>query len=436
MKLHVVLAAAVLGAPLFFSASPAFATAEQTGQLPRGGSYVLASDPTVGAAAVGLWFRAPGAGYDNATPGISQVAATAAAATKLASGKSLYELVRSVGGSLDINVHADIVGVDAIVPAAASRRVVAAMTAAYFSPSIDDTAMKIARTDAVVQAVQQRYSADSLLQDALFAQIFASGPAHYPPIPVSITQLTRMSTSDVVAFAKRAFRSSNAILTLAGNVDASAVGAVTDGDPKGAADAPIDSALAPSPASTSAPGEVDGLGMAWTGPPINDEKAATALDFISDYLFREDTGIVTKSVEAGKSDSYLTGRFITLHAPGIMLVTIGGDDEKKAEQRVVGALTGLEQPMDAQTFANAREAFLYHIAADTQTPRDQADNYGWYSAEGNAAYAPGSDSGQYERAARSLDPQYISAVVKRFLSNPIIVNLTPPTSSQTKESSS
>ena len=49
------------------------AAQQQTGALPRGGTYVLDPDPTIGTAAIGLWFRAPGAGYDNASPGIARL---------------------------------------------------------------------------------------------------------------------------------------------------------------------------------------------------------------------------------------------------------------------------------------------------------------------------------------------------------------------------
>ncbi|MGA8661752.1 MAG: hypothetical protein WB644_05580, partial [Candidatus Cybelea sp.] len=37
---------------------------QQTGTLPRGGTYVISPDSTVASAAIGLWFRAPGAGFD------------------------------------------------------------------------------------------------------------------------------------------------------------------------------------------------------------------------------------------------------------------------------------------------------------------------------------------------------------------------------------
>jgi predicted Zn-dependent peptidase len=421
------LAAATLGVALLFVASPVCAAMQQLGALPRGGSYVLDPDPTVGSAAIGLWFRAPGAGYDDATPGIADLAATAAAVAPLASGKSLYELVHSVGGEINIQVFPDIVGIGAVVPASAARRVIAAMTAAYFAPSIGENAVKTARANAAVLGVQQRYEADTMLHDLLFAQIFAGGPAHYPPLPNSVTALTSISASQVDAFAKRAFRAENAVLALTGNVDASSVSAVTDGSGGGAEDPPHDSPIAPAPASSTATGSIDGVGLAWIGPPISDEKAATALDFVADYLFRDETGVVMQALDREQSDALVVGQFITLHDPGVMVVTIGGSDEKQAERRVLDALTAMQQPMDRQTFEAAREAFLYHVASDTETPQERADNLGWYSAEGNLAYAPGIADGAYETTARSLDPQYVADVVRRYLSKPVVVDLVSST---------
>jgi predicted Zn-dependent peptidase len=427
MTSRVVLATAMLTASLVLYALPAAASApQQMGALPRGGSYVLDPDPTVGSAAIALWFRAPGAGYEDATPGISDLAATATAVTPLASGKSLYGLVHSVGGELNIEVYPDIVGIAAVVPATAARRVVAAMTAAYFAPAVDDTAVKTARANAAVLGVQQRYESDTTLHDLLFKQIFASGPAHYPPLPTSVSQLTSISTPQVNAFAKRAFRAENSVLTLTGNVDASSIAAVTDGNGKGTMDTPYDSRLAGSPASTTASGAVDGVGLAWVGPPITDEKAATALDFVADYLFRDQSGVVSKALDRSESDALVVGQFITLHDPGVMVVTIGGDHEKQAEKSVLEALTALQQPMDPQTFNAAREAFLYHVASDTQTPQERADNLGWYTVEGNLDYAPGIGNGNYERAARALDPQYVAEIVRHYLQNPVVVNLTVP----------
>jgi predicted Zn-dependent peptidase len=418
-------AAQLLVCVLLLAAAPSIASEslQQKGTLPKGGSYVIDPDPTLNAAAVDLWFRAPGAGYDNASPGISRLAATAAAVAPLASGKSLYELVHSLGGALNVQVYPDIVGVGAIVPSSAARRVVAAMTAAYFAPSINDAAVKQAQRDSAVLAVAARYNPDDTLHDLLFKQLFNSGPAHYPPLPDSVAMLTRISAGDVSAFAKRAFRSENAILTAAGNVDVSALDAITDGSGSGQMDAPYDSQVAGAPESATVAGAVDGIGLAWAGPSIHDTKAATALDFVADYLFRDPSGIVSKAIDLQKGTTFVNGQFVTLHDPGVMIVTLSGDSPAGAQTIVLDELQKMEQPLDARTFAAAREAFLYHIASDTVNPQGQADNLGWYSAEGNPLYAPGDAAAEYAKTARELDPQYVAGVVARYLKQPVVVHL-------------
>ncbi len=420
----VLAALAAMLAPLAVSA----AGEPSSGSLPHGGAYTIYRDPTVDAAAIGLWFRAPGAGYDNASPGIARLAATAAAATTLESGKSLVALVRGVGGRIVINVYPDLVGISASVPASAARRVVAAMSAAYFTPTIDDNGLKIARTDLAVLSAQQQYSSDDLVHDALFAQIFASGPAHYAPIPDNLDQFKSTTLQQVSDYAKRAFRASNATFALAGNVDESLLGAVTAGSP-GKPDAPVSSNLAPAPADRTITGDVPGEGFAWVGPPISDQRAATAMDFIADYLFREDTGVISKSIDPA-SDSYVSGQFITLNDPGVMLVTIGGSKTAGLDARILDEVAKLQQPLDPATFNAAREAFMYHLASDTQTPPEQADNLGWYTSEGNAGYAPSDETSTYWSAARSLDPKYVASVVKKYLAHPVVVHLIETTSKE------
>lgn len=393
-----------------------------SGALPNGSTYVVQPDPTVATGAVGLWFRAPSAGYDNATPGMARVAATAAAAATLESGSSLVTFVRSLGGRLSINVYSDIVGITVIAPASATRRIVAAMSAAYFSPNIDDDALRTAQRDAAVLAAQREYSSDSLLNDALFAQVFAQGPAHEASLPDSVAQLGAITKDAVVSFAKRAFRSANATVALAGNVDASMLGAVTAGAP-GNPDQPFDSALASPATDASFSAKSTGLGLAWSGPPIRDERAATAMDFISDYLFHDGTGLVAKAYDTNP-DTYVSGQFVTLHNPGVMVVTIGGDGLDAAQTNVIGAVKKLEVPLDATTFAAAREAFLFHLASDAQTPMEQSENLGWYSVEGNLEYAPSNAQGEYWKIAQSLDPAYVASIVKRYLDHPVVVRLT------------
>lgn len=389
-------------------------------------SYMFYRDAQVAQSAIDVWFRAPGAGYDDATPGIARLAATAAAASKLESGSTLAEFVKRVGGRLSINVYPDLVGVSVTVPASAARRTVAALSAAFFAPAIDEAALKTAQRDVAMLAISRKYMADDLLHDALFAQLFESGAAHFAPLPDSIPQMTRITLADVQSFAKRAFRSANATMTLAGNVDESLTAAVT-ASTAGTLDPPVSSGTARAPAASSTvTANVTGIGLAWTGPPISDERAATALDFVADYLFRDGTGVVSKAFALG--DTSVSGQFITLHDPGVMLVTIGGSGADAARARVGTEITALEQPLSASAFAAAREAFLYHLAADTQLPIQQADNLGWYAAEGNAAYAPSDQRSTYWQVARDLDPQFVASVVRRYLAKPVVVrlNVAPP----------
>ncbi|HTA37587.1 MAG TPA: hypothetical protein VK760_00855, partial [Candidatus Acidoferrales bacterium] len=134
-------------------------------------------------------------------------------------------------------------------------------------------------------------------------------------------------------------------------------------------------------------------------------------------------GVVSRALDASKTDAYVSGQFITLHDPGVLVVTVGGDAAKAAKQRVLDELAKLEKPMDPAAFAAAREAFLYHLASDTQTPQQQADNLGWYAAEGNATYAPGDANGNYIAKARELDPAYVADIVRRYLKNAVTVTL-------------
>jgi predicted Zn-dependent peptidase len=392
-----------------------------TGTLPHGGSYAMSIDSTAATAAVDLWFRAPSNGYDGTTPGIARLAATAAAASTLQSGKSLVGLIRSVGGTLAIDVYPDMIGVSTSVPASTARRVVAALSAAYFDPEVSADGLKIARTDVAVLSAQQHYFSDDLVHNALFAQLFSAGPAHEAPVPDDLSSVKSITLEQATAFAKRAFRSANATFALAGNVDPSLLDAVTAGTP-GHADAPIPSTLASDPQSRTLNAAVPGEGIAWIGPPISDERAATALDFVADYLFRDSTGTIAKTIDP-TGDAYVNGQFITLHDPGVMLVTIGGSKSSALETQVIAAVQALTKPLDPAAFASAREAFLYHLAADTQTPDQQAANLGWYTAEGNGSYAPSSDQSSYWKAARSLDADFVASVVKQYLARPVIVRL-------------
>ncbi len=422
------LATALLVVALLIVPRSAIATpAVQSGALAHGGTYLIAPDSGAPVVALDLWFRAPDDGYDGLTPGLARVAVTAAAAAKLASGKTLAATVTQAGGQLSIEVFPDLVSVGVVVPTTAARRVLASLTAAYFAPAIDDTALHAALSDATVISVQQHYESDALAHDLLFSRLFASKPANEAPIPLAIGALANITLGEVNAFAQRAFRASNAFLTLAGDVDPTMIAVVTDGNGAGPPEAPIDAIpVSPLPAPTTFAGAEPATGIAWIGPPIADERAATALDFVADYLFRPSVGVLSNALDRSGVQADLRGQFVTLHSPGVMLVTLEGAGDSSAQAAVLQGVAALEQPMSSAAFAAAREAFIYHFNVDTQTPDEQADMLGWYAAEGAAGYAPGGDD--YNRIARSLDPDFVAATVRKYLAHPVIVQIVPGSS--------
>ena len=184
-----------------------------------------------------------------------------------------------------------------------------------------------------------------------------------------MSQLTSISADQVNAFAKRAFRAENAVLTLTGNVDASSIAAVTDGSGSGSMDRRTIRRLPRRPGLDHEHrfGRRRRLGMGRAA--ITDQKAATALDFIADYLFREETGVVAAR---SRSVAERRARHRSVHHAA-RSGRYARDDRRRSRKASraerARALTALQQPMDRQTFDAAREAFLYHVAADTQTPQ-------------------------------------------------------------------
>lgn len=409
-----------------FYRAPAGAAApalQQTGSLAGGATYVMRQDPGAATAAIELWFRAPGPGYDSQYPGISRLALTAVAASRPAHGTSLAELIKGMGGTLSLNVYPDIAMAGISVPSWQAASATRALLSAYFSPAISDEGLKAALRDCAIAGTEARFDADRLLQDALFSHLFAAGPAHYPATPTSAADFSKIPAAQVKAFAKRAFAKQNAVVSLAGAVDEHLLTTLSPTQASGAAQsAPIDSSLANRPADVTQDAAVQGLGFAWIGPGIADEKTATAMDFIADYLFDADHGTLAAAARKNAS-ALVSGQFITLHDPGVLLLTISGTGAGALRSQVLDAVRAMQQPMDSKTFAAARNAFEYHILSQIQTPISRADNFGWYAAEGNLPYAPGSDSGAYLRAAQALDPNFVAQTARTFLQHPSVVLL-------------
>jgi zinc protease len=401
------------------SAAVAQDAAPLTGTLPGGVAYEVRPDRAQSGAAVALWYRAPAGGFDApAVPGLSRLAAATVSASAPISGTPLAQLVERFGGRLGVAAYPDSVAITALVPPDRVAQTVRAMTSDFFAPVVTAPGFAVAQRDAGENALLRSLEPDAI-EDALGAALFASGPFHDGTIPTA--KFAGVTVDRVRAFADRAFRPANAILILAGNVDRAVLGSVAarTGDTSPSTPEP---AVSPAPAPRTAETEplrrtglISGTGLGWLGPPIADEPAATAMDFLADALFAPRTGTVAKALGSRKAS--VTGKFVTYHDPGVFLVTITGDDAAGARPIVEQALAAAATPMSAAAFEAARAGFVYRLLAAMDTPSEVADTYGWYAVEGAAAYAPaeGGLNGRYFSLAAALTPAGVAQAAARYL---------------------
>jgi predicted Zn-dependent peptidase len=392
-----------------------------TGVLPGGGQYVVSHTDSAPVAAIALWYRAPASGFDAAAgvPGLGRLAAATVAGSAPITGTPLGRYVSELGGRIAISAYPDSVAVSALVPAENAADVVHAMTVSFFAPVVTADGLKLAQRDVGEEAFFRQFNSEQTIDDALVGSLFSDGPAHFPSLGKS-EDVGKITLDQVRAYAERAFRPSNAVLVVTGAVDASVVSTAVPGraDTAPQPEPQLQAHLVPQPEPIATTGVEAGQGLGWIGPAISDEREATALDFVSDYLFRPDTGIVQRAAATTKSS--VSGKFVTYHDPGVVLVTISGGDVPAARNIVDDALASMRKPLDRSTFAAARDAFLYHMLSDIQTPGGMADTLGWYTVEGNQTYAPGAGgaSSRYFAVAGSLTPAFVAATVNKYLSRP------------------
>jgi predicted Zn-dependent peptidase len=422
---------------LFASWGTAVAAAADLPQLgPRvtvshlqGDSGTVIVEPASGApvAAVELWYRAPSIGFGpKPITSLARVAAQTVAGSRPIVGDSLGETVNKVGGKLAITTYGDSVSISALVPADAARSIVKAMTVAYFSPVVTDAGFKAASTEVATDALFASFDPQTIVRDTVFAQLFVGGPQHYPALGAA-RDVASISVDSVRTFAIRAFRAQNAVLVISGAIDASVAEAASKGRPSGET---AETASIPEPTAASEVArpstpvtksfEEPGGGYAWVGPPIADERSATAMDFIADYLFRPGSGTVARDVAAHFPAAQLSGQFVTLHDPGVLFVSFSGAPVDRLGDSVDRGIVGLRKPLEPAQFSRAVQAFEYHLLSDLQTPTELADNFGWYAVEGNLEYAPGANgaAGAYFRAAASLTPEFVAQVAQKYLDKP------------------
>lgn len=426
--------AALLACALFAFAfvtpwNPAAAAGESAGgTLPGGASYVY--QPLAGAqvATIALWFRAPSAGFDEPrVPGLARLAADTVAASRPITGVSLSDFVDGIGGRLTIEVNPEAVGISVLVPAGQAAATVRALTRSYFAPVITDEGVGDAQRIELIDGQLHAASPQGAIQDALYGALFTAGPAKYPTYGTAAT-IDAADTQRIRAFAERAFRAPNALLVATGAVDRAALADAIPGQAGPAPGREVVSAehVAMHPAPVVVSGTQAGFGRAWAGPPIVDERDATALDFVADYLFAPPSGALYLAAIA--TGSAIDGTFLTFHDPGVFLVTATGGDIAAAQTAVTAALASMRRPLAPATFAAARRAFVYRTLSNAQSADGLADSYGWYGIEGNIAYAPGVDgtSGRYLADAAALTPQSVAATVVRYLgSGGAVVSVTP-----------
>lgn len=427
---------AAVSAALLVCAAPGAALAQTAapagGTLPGGVVYAIRPDPAQSAAAVALWYRAPAAGFDAPpSPGLSRLAAATVAASAPITGTPLAQLVERFGGRLSVAAYPDSVAITAIVPPDHVAQTVRAMTADFFAPVITAQGFAVAQRDSGDDALLRSLEPDAI-ENALGAALFADGPFHDGTIAAP-EGLAGLELGRVRAFAERAFRPGNAILVLAGKVDTAVLsGVAVRAGAAAAAATPEPPAAAPPRAAAAPPlqqaGNIAGTGLGWIGPPISDETAATALDLLADALFVPKTGIVAKALGTRKATA--TGRFVTFRNPGVFLVTISGDDAAAARPIVEQAIAGAATPMSAARFEAARAGFVYRLLGGLESPADVADTCGWYTVEGNPAYAPaeGGLQGRYFTLAAQLTPAAVAQAAARYLTAaPASVTLVKPT---------
>ncbi|HEX3466939.1 MAG TPA: insulinase family protein [Candidatus Elarobacter sp.] len=397
--------------------APAGSPLPPTGTLPGGVAYELRADPAQSAAAVALWYRAPSAGFDAApTPGLARLAATTVAASTPITGTPLSGLVARYGGRLFVDGYPNSVSITALVPPDRVAATVRAMTGDYFAPVVTAAGLQAGLADSTEDALLRSVS-DDAIEDALGAALFASGPLHDGSIGTR-EGLANAGLDRVRAFAQRAFRPSNAILVLTGNVDASVLANVaTRAGTTGVESpepGPVQSAR-PAPATRRIDGYSVGDGLAWIGPPIADEADATSMDFLADALFAPRTGAVPKAL--GELKAAVRGTFVTYHNPGIFIVTITGDDAATARPIVERTIAAATKPLAPAAFAAARAAFVYDLLSDMDSPSSVADTYGWYAVEGDPSYAPaeGGLQGRYFHLVGTLTPAGVARTAVKYL---------------------
>jgi predicted Zn-dependent peptidase len=377
-------------------------------------------------AAIEIWIKCPSNGYGAARPGLARLTALAIVEEK-SGGPSLREEARRSGAQVAISVYNESTEIAMLAPAYLSPELLDKLLSRALHPHLDQAAFEAARQRLAAQQVASMDMADQVLRDTLFARLFISGPMHDSSFGDPKT-LTGLTLDDISSFAARAYVPAQEIIVTVGDVDESDVAKriAAAAPPAGATQTMPESKIAPyndTPLSLTRESiNAGGVALGWVGPPIADERAATAMDFLSDYLAHPTEGVVSKVVSGADATTAFTGQFVTLRNPGVFYVTASGE---KLDPLITSALirdavnTALRQQLSKEDFERARASFVTHLLRDMQTSQGIADNYGWYFAQGALTYSPSATdtalSGDYFQQVASLSPDYVFSIARRYL---------------------
>jgi len=395
-------------------------------QFPDGLTLVARRATASPTAAIELWIKCPSNGYSSPRPGLARLTALAVVDQK-AGGSSLREEARKAGAQIAISVYQESTEIALLAPAYLSPTLLDMLVSRALHPHLDQAAFESARQRLAAQQVASMDMPDQVLRDSLFAQLFASGPLHDSSFGDPKT-LTGLTLDDISGFAARAYVPAQEIVVTVGDVDARDVSTriAAVAPPAGPLQVMPESSIAPygdTPVSLTRESlNAGGVAIGWVGPPIADRRAATAMDFLSDYLAHPSEGVVSKVVIGADASTTFTGQFVTLRNPGVFYVTASGAklDPMLTSTLIRDAIrTALRQQLSKEEFERARAAFITHLLRDMQTSQGLADNYGWYFAQGALPYSPSATdtslSGEYFRQVASLSPDYVYSIARRYL---------------------
>lgn len=390
-----------------------------------------------GSVAIEIWIRCPANGWDSSQPGIARLAAFSVVSQPY-EGRSLRDLVQAAGGDLSVSVFQTATEIAVVAPVGDAPDLQDALVRSVFGGSPDDAAFADAKTRLAEQQALVAQSSLETLRDAVFSALFETGPMRDSTYG-DPTSLGTMTLDEVRSFVSRSYQGANAISVVVGDVPGGAMSArlASAAVPAGQASAlPVSTPAKPagSPVLLSQPQNGEpGVALGWTGPPISDERAATAMDFLSDYLADPDAGTMAAAARLAHAGATFEGQFVTLESAGIFFVVDAGDgvNVQATSDAMRSALQSvIDRPIGKDDFGRAIGAYETRLLRQMDSPEGIADNYGWYFAQGAPSYTPGATdaalAGEYFSNASSLTADYVQQVARQYLGRaPAVIFLSP-----------